>query len=345
MERSGRRAFSNFALGLTGVCAAAVIGLSAQAAVPASSQPAGGQPPRPGANFRAQAPSPAVPVAPLKAFTKVKAPKDIDGAWMIYSTGGNGPYTVPPMSVAGKAKMDAFLAKYDPVALRNNPPNQSCVEPGMPAAMGGIGMSSMEIYTSPKRIYIMSEVGPITRRIYMEPSMAKVPDGFLASRSGWSSAKWEGDTLVITTSLMSEWLINRWPHTEDAVVTERVRLVNTPDLGTTVPRNQPLDEMDPVGPLTLVSEMSMHDPALYDVDPKTTLYFRRLPPDGFQEIACVEGLFWEAMNSRWLKKAPGAAPAPAAELQAGPNGLAVGAPGLLSGPPRGGPPPVARPAN
>ncbi len=329
MQRSARRAVRNFALGFTGVCAAALVGLAAHAGAPAG-----------GANFRARAPSPAVPAAPLNAFSKVKAPKDIDGAWMIYSTGGENPYSIPPTSAAGKAKLDAFRAQYNEVDLRNNPPNQSCVEPGMPAAMGGIGLSSMEIYTSPKRIYIMSEVGPITRRIYMEPKMAKVPDGFLASRSGWSSAKWEGDTLVITTSLMSEWLLNRWPHTEDAVVTERVKLVNTADLGTTVPRNQPLDELDPVGPLTLVSEMSMHDAALYDVDPKTTLYFRKLADDGFQEIACVEGLFWEAMNSRWKKRADGDAPRAAAPLEAGANGLAAGAPGLLQGPARGGPPPA-----
>src|SRR5690606_16729905 len=140
----------------------------------------------------------------------------------------------------------------------------------------------------------------------------KLPtDGFLPSRSGWSNAHWEGDTLVIKTQLMAEWLINRWPHTEDAVVTERMTLRNTKDFADTIPRNQPLDELDPIPPLTLVSEMSMHDPNLYDVDPKVTLYFRPLPPDGFGDVSCVEGLFWEAMNNRWRKRetaAPAAGP-------------------------------------
>ena len=159
------------------------------------------------------------------------------------------------------------------------------------------------------------------------------PDGFPTSRSGWSNGHWEGDSLVIKTQLMAEWLLNRWPHTEDAVVTERLALRNTADLGTTVPRNQPLDELEPVGPLTLVSEMTMHDPALYDVDPHTTLYFRKLPDDGFQEISCVEGLFWEAMNGRWRKQEGGAAAPPTGD---GTNGLGRGAPGLLTGPGRGG---------
>ena len=277
-----------------GACAGALVGLSLSAlAVGAAlaGAPGGGR----------TAPSPAVPAAPLKAWTKVKNPKAIQGVWLIYSGGGNILYANPPMSAAGQAKVAAFRAKYNEADLRANPPNGACVEPGMPSAMSGIGLVPMDIHVSPDRITIISEVGPLTRRIFMDPKRLP-PEGYPTSRSGWSNGHWEGDTLVVKTQLMAEWLLGRWSHTDDAVLTERFTIRNSADLGTTVPRNQPLDPMDPVSPQTLVLEVSMHDPALYDVDPKGTLYYRHMADDEFQDISCVEGLFWETMNSKWRKK-------------------------------------------
>ncbi len=278
---------------LMGACAGALVGISLSALIAGAAIA--------GAPFGRSGPSPAVPAAPLKAFTKVKNPKNFEGVWLIYSTGGAGPYSNPPMSAAGQARVAAFRAKYNEADMRANPPNGACVEPGMPSAMGGIGLVPMDIHMAPDRITIISEVGPLTRRIFMDPKRTP-PDGYPTSRAGWSNAHWEGDTLVITTSLMTEWLMGRWSHTDDAVLTERLTLRNSADLGKDIPRNQPLDPLDPVSPLTLVSEYTMHDPALYDVDPKGTLYFRQMPTDEFQDISCVEGLFWETMNSKWRKK-------------------------------------------
>ena len=332
MEGSAvRKTISNGAFALAGLCLAALAGPSAQAGAPA----------------QRAAPSPAVPAAPLKAFAKVKNPKAIGGVWLIYSTGGIAPYADPPMHEAGKAKVAAFRAKYNEADLRANPPNQACVQAGMPSSMGGIGMQPMEIHVAPDRITVMTESGPTTRRIYLTKDK-ETPEG-LPTRSGWSNAKWEGDTLVVTTSLISEWLMGRWSHTEDAVVTERWTLRNTADLGTTVPRNQPIDPGDPVGPLTLVSEVTMHEPALYPADLKGTLYFRKIADDEFQEVSCVEGLFWEAMNTRWRKREAGEADAivrsgaPTSNLGPG-FAPAAGAPGLLQGPPLGGRPAAPPPA-
>ena len=337
MKLSTRKAIGVCMGALMGVGLAATITLSAKAAEPAGppAGPAAGAPPAGGGagrgGARRTAPSPAVPAPPLTAFTKVKNPKAMEGVWLIYSGGGNILYTQPPLSKAGEAKIATFRAKYNEADLKANPPNSACVEPGMPAAMSGIGLVPMDIHMDPQRITLISEVGPITRRIFLDPKRT-APDGFPPSPVGWSNGHWEGDTLVVTTSLMSEWLLGRWSHTEDAVLTERFTLRNSSDFGTTVPRNQPLDPMDPVSPETLVLEISMHDPALYDVDPKSTLYYRHMKDDEFNDISCVEGLFWETMNNKWRKRDGDEAPAAAGA--AAPTGGGRGVGTLLQSPAR-----------
>src|SRR5690606_2321062 len=140
--------------------------------------------------FGRTAPSPATPAPPLKDFSKVpNAKQQLQGVWLIYSTGGVGPYANPPMSAAGQKRVADFRARYDETALRLNPPNGACVEPGMPSAMGGIGLVPMDIHVADDRITIISEVGPLTRRVFMDGTEA--PDGYPTSRAGWSVGRWE----------------------------------------------------------------------------------------------------------------------------------------------------------
>ena len=245
----------------------------------------------------ASAPSVAADAAkPAAKAVKAKAPRipNLTGVWVpadIETPPKTGFFVDPPMSAKGKATIDAFRAQY--VDLDKHQPNVSCVEPGMPTAMAGIGLQPMDVHQAPDRINIISEVGPEFRRIFMDGRQP--PDGYPTTRGGWSNGHWEGQTLVVETQLLQAWLLPRWPHTDDAHVTERFTLKPTASL--TIRRNQPLDDMSPMGPVTLVEEITMHDPALYDVDPKGTIYFRKLTDADFLENSCTEGLYWEYMNN------------------------------------------------
>ena len=73
-------------------------------------------------------------------------PSDFSGVWaMVQHSRPGAPFFIPvepELSAEGKALTQAFLDRYD---VENLEPNGSCVEPGMPTVMWGIGGAAMEI--------------------------------------------------------------------------------------------------------------------------------------------------------------------------------------------------------
>jgi hypothetical protein len=121
------------------------------------------------------------------------------------------------------------------------------------------------------------------------------PDDYPHTRAGHSIAHWEGDALIIDTALMMEWLLPRWPHTEDVRIQERFFL-------------KPLEDLDiPDGfrgwtPPTrseqiLVDEMTFVDSNLYEEPQRLTIYFSRLEDHMILEDNCPEGLWWDVMET------------------------------------------------
>lgn len=88
-----------------------------------------------------------------------------------------------------------------------------------------------EILQAPGRVTILYESNHQVRRIYTDGR--KIPEGYPPSFMGFSSGKWEGDTLVVETTHLFAlpdgllWLDNvGHPHTDALRVVERFRRVN-----------------------------------------------------------------------------------------------------------------------
>jgi hypothetical protein len=229
------------------------------------------------------------------------SPPDFSGVWaMVQHDRLGAPFFIPiepKLNATGRAVTAAFVAKYD---VKNNEANANCVEPGMPTLMWGIGGAAMEIVQQPKRITLLSELENQSRRIYMDGRSP--PDSFPDQRVGFSIGHWEGDTLVIETSKVTEWQAPRWPHSGEFHVTERWRLED--------PSKLKITGLRPGGPLpkidgqVLVNEMTMNDPLWYDdKDYKVTVVYRRLD-DYMLEDNCPEGTWMERLEALAKKAAP-----------------------------------------
>ncbi|HVY64782.1 MAG TPA: hypothetical protein VHH11_08170 [Gammaproteobacteria bacterium] len=229
------------------------------------------------------------------------AAPDFSGVWaMVQHDRLGAPFFIPvepKLNATGKAATAAFVAKYD---VKNNEANANCVEPGMPTVMWGIGGAAMEIVQQPQRITLLSELENQSRRIYLDGR--KPPDSFPDQRVGFSVGHWEGDTLVIETTKVTEWQAPRWPHSGAFRVTERWRLED--------PAKLKLTGLRPGGPplkiegQVLVNEMTMNDPLWYeDKDYKVTVYYRKID-DYVLEDNCPEGTWMERLEALAKKGNP-----------------------------------------
>ena len=228
--------------------------------------------------------------------SSAEPPADFSGVWlMIQHSRPGGAFFIPvepPLSDEGKSITSAFAAKYDVVTLEAN---ASCVEPGMPTLMWGIGGTAMEVVQQPERITLLSELANQSRRIFLDGR--SVPDGFPNQRVGYSIGHWEGETLVIETTLIAEWHAPRWPHSDQMRIVERWSLQDPAKLDITgLRRGGPQPQIQ--GPV-LVDEMMMSDPVFYVNDAEAlTVIYRREPNGVVFEDNCSEFIWMEALERK-----------------------------------------------
>jgi hypothetical protein len=184
--------------------------------------------------------------APLGA----QARPDFTGVWTDYvdpqqpAPGGGAPGTAVelPLTADARQKVESYRKL---VASTGDTPGGYCLGPGMPALLFGGATYPMEIVHKPEQITIIHELHNDVRRIYL--GSRNVPEADrLPGRNGYSSAQWDGDTLVVETTKLVEQVDQRYPHSDRARVIERYQL-------TTSPR----------GERVLVIDMTLTDPVFY----------------------------------------------------------------------------------
>ena len=147
----------------------------------------------------------------------------------------------------------------------------NCLPPGMPAMMGmGYGM---EIMQNAQRITFFSEHQDALRRVYLdgrEPSETVLNDPTYA---GYSTGRWEGDTLVINTVALTDksFIDSDSPHSDQMTIVERMRFIEPGILEDRITVNDPLALLEPW------SITRTYRKAAY-------------PDDELREFACAEGL-------------------------------------------------------
>jgi hypothetical protein len=178
------------------------------------------------------------------------SPPDFTGVWT--NAGGPGiggatntaPTERPQLTPYAQARLDAYQKL---VGGTDDSPGRWCVGTGMPGSMLGSGGYPMEIHQRPEQIIIVYEAHSEIRRIYFGDRNA-APEDRVPGRNGYSSGRWEGDTLVVETDNLVDQVDQRnTSHSADAKIVERYRLNGT----------------DAQGRRILTVEMTMTDPTFY----------------------------------------------------------------------------------
>ena len=172
------------------------------------------------------------------AATQTSQTPDLTGSWERYPQPGE---TVdpryarievppPPLKQPWLAQWEEHEAKLAARIAESQPAGDDyvkCLPDGMPAMMQG--MFPMEIFQRPEQINITQEAFNQTRRVVMDEALPRW-DEVDPTFYGRSVGRWEGDTLVIETTGIKEYVRFRWtPHSEGMKITERLRLL-APDI-------------------------------------------------------------------------------------------------------------------
>jgi hypothetical protein len=109
---------------------------------------------------------------------------------------------------------------------------------------------------------------------------------------GFSVGHWEGETLVIETRFLSEYLMRSWPRSEATRIVERIYRANRNELN--VVRNGFPEENDSND--LLVVEITVMDNNLYVEPQQIAMYYQRVSDAEFLEYDCAAGLWNDALD-------------------------------------------------
>jgi hypothetical protein len=214
------------------------------------------------------------------AYSQQEARPDFSGVWRTVR-GPNAPLPkgstlrwVPAPGELPPFKPE-YLEKFKKVqesrekGSEETEPEANCLPPGMPYhAWAEYGL---EIVQGRDKIALFSEWMDAYRRIYLDGR--KVPADWDPSYYGYSTGRWEGDTLVVeTVGLREDTVLDRYgsPHSDALRITERIRLVN---------------------PDSLENKFTVNDPKAFTKPWEYTVNYRRggAGNDDLRENTCTEG--------------------------------------------------------
>jgi len=210
--------------------------------------------------------------------------RDIGGSWERYPAQFSGtgsdpnapaaPQTVPDPPLKPELLGPWRQAQEEAQALTDAglPPATNythCVPDGMPAMM--MAMFPMEVLDTGDQVTIIQEAYNQVRRIHIgeEPPP---PEDAEPRFSGHSGGRWEGDTLVVETTGVKDYVrFRNTPHSANMRITERISLL--PD------RNY------------MQNQVTVEDPE-YLTEPWTwTFMYKRWPDYEIQEYVCEDNLW------------------------------------------------------
>jgi hypothetical protein len=195
---------------------------------------------------------------------------DFTGVWRNYrgpaGPGGIGDGELP-FRVAARQKIDEYRALVEPIG---DTPGAHCVGYGMPDSMLRSGGYPMEVIQRPDQLTVIYEAHSEIRRIYFGERIIPERDRF-PERNGYSTGRWEGDTLVVETTQLKEQVDQRYAHSEEARIVERYRL-----------------SKDEAGTEVITAEMTLTDPVFYTGPVSATKRWERVPNGFLMTYECNE---------------------------------------------------------
>jgi hypothetical protein len=214
---------------------------------------------------------------------------DFTGVWTnaggpgIGGATNTGAATPPALKPEAKARVEAYQKL---VAKTGDTPGGMCLGTGMPGSMLGSGGYPMEIIQRPEQITVIYEAHAEVRRIYFGDRNAPEADR-VPGRNGYSSGRWEGDTLVVETNNLVDQVDQRnTSHSDQATIVERYSF----------------DGKDAQGRQILKAEMTMTDPVFYTAPVKITKRWAKVPNGRVLPYECQEEV-WRDHIEKLAKEA------------------------------------------
>jgi len=204
---------------------------------------------------------------------------DLSGVWMAFAVENPDGTGAPQYSAEGQAMLAEFAAQFTEVPETG----AWCYGTGMPGVMLSTVSYPIEIVQHASRLVMVAELEMQVRRVYLDGRPH--PDDFLPQGVGHSVGRWDGDTLVIDTALLSEWPLRPWPRTEQTQIVERVHLTKL-GLVAARPTGFVATVEKPINDDVLVVEMTITDPAVYAGPQRRTAYYQRMADTATLEYAC-----------------------------------------------------------
>ena len=168
--------------------------------------------------------TPLMAASVLVAQTPAKP--DLSGIWTRTGRPANENFgkETPPLRPQAKAFYDENRKGLAPAdsGLDELDPTIYCLPHGMPRILAS--NNPFEIIQTPSQVYVLFESNQMQRRIYLDGR--KLPENYPTSYMGFSTGKYDGDTLVVETAGLSDltWLdTSGTPHSDALRVTERIR--------------------------------------------------------------------------------------------------------------------------
>jgi hypothetical protein len=217
-------------------------------------------------------------------FAQTPATKtpDLTGVWTTYRAAGGqgqgrgggarGAQPELPLRSEARAKVQEYQRL---ISGTGDTPGGYCLGTGMPGSMLGSGGYPMEIIQRPDQITIVYEAHNEIRRVYFGNRIIPEADR-LSERNGYSTGRWEGDTLVVETTKLSEQVDQRYAHSDQARIVERYTL------------------SEENGQRVLTAQMTMTDPVFYTAPVSETKKWS-IVPNGFL-------LTYECNEPAWLHR-------------------------------------------
>ena len=206
---------------------------------------------------------------------------DFTGVWTTYTEpqqgraggagagGGGGRGAGPALPLTGEAQRK--ISDYQALIKgTGDTPGGFCLGTGMPGSMLGSGGYPMEIIQRSNQITIIYEAHNEVRRVYLGDRIVPEADR-LPGRNGHSTARWEGDTLVVETTNLIEQVDQRYAHSDKAKIVERYRMTRGAK-----------------GERVLVAEMTMTDPVFYTQPVTAEKKWAEVPNGHLLPYECAE---------------------------------------------------------
>jgi hypothetical protein len=183
-------------------------------------------------------------LAPTLAAQQTFTIKGINGSWERYPSISAGlgsvadhlpprppdPIPEPPLKSEYLAEWRALRDRERELTAQGEPPVNSgsaCLPQGMPMMM--MATFPMEILETPGQVTIIQEAFNQVRRIYLNEDLP-APEDAEPRFSGHSVGRWEGDTLVVETIGVKNYVrFQNVPHSMNMRVIERMRLIDNGD--------------------------------------------------------------------------------------------------------------------